>query len=119
MKVSFPVQPQSVEDLRQARGKTPQTAEVKAAQEFEQIFVRKMLSSLEKTGRMGEKSSISGGSDVYSSMVVDALSNSIAASGGIGLADMVVRSIQTRKPSEPDDGPAPQATKPQLKDQST
>ena len=67
----------------------------KAASEFEQILLRKMLSSLEKTGTMsGDRPS--GGGEVYSSMVVGALAEAISSAGGIGLADVIERAA--RKP---------------------
>jgi Rod binding domain-containing protein len=118
MKVSFT--PQS-DPIRHASGRAAQSPEIKAAREFEQIFVRKMLSSLEKTGRMGATNSFSGGNDVYSSMVVGALAQAVADSGGLGLADMIVRSIRakdaevsTSQPTTPSQQPvAPQPSGPQ------
>lgn len=102
MKVSFPTTTTVESDaIHRARTTPLQSPERKAAQEFEQIFVRKMLSSLEKTGRMGQSGSVSGGNDVYSSMVVDGLANAIAGSGGIGLADLIVRSMHSHDPAAP------------------
>ena len=69
----------------------------RAAQEFEQIFLRQMLGALMKTTRLGPTSSIPG-TDIYDSMVVDALSGSIAESGGLGLADVVERNLNARSP---------------------
>jgi Rod binding domain-containing protein len=76
-------------------------AEVRAAREFEQIFLRKMLSSLEKTGRMGKSSAMSGGSDMYSSMVVSALADAIANAGGIGLSSVVLDATAAHTPAKP------------------
>jgi len=73
-------------------GKTEQAERLKAAREFEQIFLRKMLSSLEKTGRPQNGGSVTSGADVYSSMVVGALADAMSAAGGIGLADLIVKS---------------------------
>jgi Rod binding domain-containing protein len=77
-----------------------QAERLKAAREFEQIFLRKMLSSLEKTGRAKNDGAVSSGGDVYSSMVVGALADAISSAGGIGLADLIVRST-TPKPTSP------------------
>jgi Rod binding domain-containing protein len=66
---------------------------MRAAREFEQIFLRKMLSVLEKTKRTGKEGPMSAGNDIYSSMVVNALSESIASAGGIGLADIIAKSM--------------------------
>jgi flagellar protein FlgJ len=69
-------------------------AEKRAAQEFEAIFLRKMLASMEKSSKV-EGASLSGGADAYSSMVVGALADAIAAAGGIGLGESVLRSVAT------------------------
>ena len=70
---------------------TPQ--EKQAAKEFEAIFLRKMLACIEKSSKV-EGSSMSGGADAYSSMIVGALADAVSAAGGIGLGDSVLRSIQ-------------------------
>jgi Rod binding domain-containing protein len=70
----------------------PSKETLKAAREFEQIFLRKMLSSLEKSGR-AESGSSSTGNEVYSSMVVNSLAESISSAGGIGLADVIARAM--------------------------
>ncbi|HKQ70266.1 MAG TPA: rod-binding protein [Polyangiaceae bacterium] len=83
----------------------PSAETVKAAREFEQIFLRKMLSSLEKTGRANKDGgSLTSGGDVYSSMVVGALADAVSAAGGIGLADLIVRA--TLVPEKPPPAPA-------------
>jgi Rod binding domain-containing protein len=65
---------------------------LQAAKDFEAIFLRTLLSSLEKT------TSISGGKpntgqSTYGSMVVGALADKVSAGGGIGLADIVAKSL--------------------------
>lgn len=62
----------------------------KVARDFEAIFLRKLLSSMEKTG--GVAGSGSGG-QVYRSMMVGALADSAAESGGIGLSDMILEAM--------------------------
>ncbi len=62
-----------------------------AAREFEAIFLRQMLTSLEKSSHMG--STGSAGSDVYGSMMVGALADAVAAAGGVGLAKYVTTSL--------------------------
>jgi len=84
---------------------TPSAETLKAAREFEQIFLRKMLSSLEKSGRAASGSS-STGSEVYSSMVVNSLAESISSAGGIGLADVIARAM-----TQPTAPPASTSTK--------
>jgi Rod binding domain-containing protein len=65
---------------------------LRLAKEFEQIFIRKMLSSLEKSGRnAGGASSSSASGDAYGSMVVSALAEAVSKGGGIGLAEVIAR----------------------------
>ena len=63
----------------------------RAAREFEAIFLRQILTSLEKTGHMGSTGST--GSDVYGSMMVGALADAVANAGGVGLAKYVTTSL--------------------------
>jgi flagellar protein FlgJ len=62
----------------------------KVAQQFEAIFLRKLMSGLEKSGSLGGSST---GSQVYGSMMVGALADSAAKGGGLGLADLVMKSL--------------------------
>jgi Rod binding domain-containing protein len=77
----------------QAHKATP--AELKAAREFEAIFLRKMLACMEKSSKVDAKGSLSSSADAYSSMIVGALADAVAAAGGIGLGESILRSIQT------------------------
>jgi flagellar protein FlgJ len=63
----------------------------KAAQQFEAIFLRQLMGSLEKAGSMGGKGD--GGSAIFGSMMVTALADNAAASGGIGLGDIIFRAM--------------------------
>jgi flagellar protein FlgJ len=72
-----------------APGVKPEVA--RAAREFEAIFLRQILTSLEKTGHMGSTGST--GSDVYGSMMVGALADAVAGAGGVGLAKYVTTSL--------------------------
>ncbi len=66
---------------------------LKAAKDFEAIFLRTLLSSLEKTTGMGGGGSPTTGQSTYGSMVVGAMADQISGSGGIGLADVVAKSL--------------------------
>lgn len=66
---------------------------VKAAKDFEAIFLRTLLSSLEKTTSINGGGKLNTGQSTYGSMVVGALADNISASGGIGLADIVAKSL--------------------------
>jgi flagellar protein FlgJ len=79
----------------------PDPQKVKLAREFEQIFVRKMLSSLEKTSKVSGRDNLDSGGNVYGSMVVNALADAVTAGGGIGLADMIARSMSQQHPAAP------------------
>jgi Rod binding domain-containing protein len=64
---------------------------LRLAREFEQIFIRKMLSSLEKSGRNAGGASSSSSGDAYGSMVVSALAEAVSKGGGVGLAEVIAR----------------------------
>ena len=61
---------------------------LRLAREFEQIFIRKMLSSLEKAG---QKDGAPAGGSAYGGMVVSALAEAVSKGGGVGLADLIAR----------------------------
>ncbi|HMI85480.1 MAG TPA: rod-binding protein [Polyangiaceae bacterium] len=84
-------QAQSTSKLAEAGGKEPIDPEkLRLAREFEQIFLRKMLSPLEKSGHNAGASASSSG-DAYGSMVVSALAEAVSKGGGIGLAEVIAR----------------------------
>jgi flagellar protein FlgJ len=64
-----------------------------AAQEFEAIFIRQMLATLDRTARIS-------GSDrrattsLYGTMVVDVMADAVAAAGGLGLGETLVREFE-------------------------
>lgn len=64
-----------------------------AARQFEAIFVRKMLSSLEKAKVFGGSQSGSAGTEVYGSMMVGALADAATQGDGIGLSELVLRAL--------------------------
>ena len=79
--------------------------QVMAAKEFEAIFIRQLLSSLEKSsGLSGGESS---GGAVFRSMMVGALADTAAEGGGIGLRDLITRAMLPPAPQgKPDLGQA-------------
>ncbi len=64
--------------------------QLKVARDFEAIFMRQLLSSMEKTGGMGGSGT---GAGVYRSMMVGAIADSAAEGGGIGLSDMILEAM--------------------------
>jgi peptidoglycan hydrolase FlgJ len=77
---------------------------LKAAKEFEAIFLRTLLSSLEKTTSVSGSGRLNTSQSTYGGMVVGALADNISGSGGIGLAEIVAKSLsahQSAGPAEP------------------
>lgn len=68
---------------------------LKAAKEFEAIFLRTLLSSLEKTTAVSGGGKLNTSQSTYGSMVVGALADNISSTGGIGLADIVAKSLSS------------------------
>jgi len=77
----------------------PEPGLLKAAKDFESIFVRQMLKSVEKTTAAGGSAKATAGQSTYGSMIVDTLSESISKGGGLGLADVIARSMMASHPS--------------------
>jgi Rod binding domain-containing protein len=68
----------------------PSEKAVKAAQEFESMLLQHMLESMQKTAELGGKHENNG----YQSMATQALAEGIERGGGLGLADLVAKTIQ-------------------------
>jgi Rod binding domain-containing protein len=66
---------------------------VKAAKDFEAIFLRTLLSSLEKTTSVKGGGKLDTGQSTYGSMVVGAMADQISSTGGIGLGDIIAKSL--------------------------
>ena len=70
---------------------SPTPEQQKAARDFEAIFLRQLLSSLEKgSGVSGGQSS---GGAVFRSMMVSAMADKAAEGGGIGLSEMILKAM--------------------------
>jgi flagellar protein FlgJ len=80
-----------------APSSAPDPRIVKAARDFEAIFVRHMLKSLEKTTSVGSGHSAAG-SGTYGSMVVNAMAEAVSGAGGLGLSDVLVKSMSVSHP---------------------
>jgi flagellar protein FlgJ len=65
----------------------------KVAEQFEAMFMRQLLGSMEKGSGFGGSGP---GAGVYRSMMVGALADSSAAGGGIGLAEVVLEALLQR-----------------------
>lgn len=78
----------------------PSAEVLKAAREFEGIFLRTMLSSLQKTTKLGSNSTLSAGQSTYGSMVVGAMADAVSTAGGVGLAEVIARALTVRASGE-------------------
>jgi len=74
----------------------PKPAALEAAREFESIFLRTLLSSLEKTTKPASGGSLSAGQSAYGGMVVSAMADAMTSAGGIGLAEIIVKAMTQR-----------------------
>jgi Rod binding domain-containing protein len=72
---------------------------LKAAKDFEAIFLRTLLSSLEKTTSTSGGGKLNTSQSTYGSMVVGAMADQISSTGGIGLAEVVAKSLIPRNAS--------------------
>jgi flagellar protein FlgJ len=73
---------------------SPETARLKqAAQDFEAVFLRQMLSSLERTTKVSSQGSNLAGQGTYGSMIIDVVSEAVAKAGGLGLADTLAKAM--------------------------
>lgn len=69
---------------------------VHAAQQFEAILLNQLLGSLQHAFCALGKEKTETGSDQYQFLGMQALASSVAAHGGIGIADLVVRNLKSR-----------------------
>jgi flagellar protein FlgJ len=74
---------------------------LKAAREFEAVFLRTLLAPLQKTTQLGGKPSIAAGQSTFGGMVVSAMADSMTNAGGIGLADVVARALSAHGAAQP------------------
>jgi len=63
------------------------------AQDFEAVFLRQMLSSLERTTKVSSQGNNIAGQGTYGSMIVDAVSEAVAKAGGLGISDVLAKSM--------------------------
>jgi len=76
--------------------KSPAEKLVHAARQFEAILLNQLLGSLEHAFSALGKEKTEAGSDHYRFLGVQALASSVAAKGGLGIADMILRNLKSR-----------------------
>jgi len=70
---------------------------VRAAHQFEAVLLNEVLGSLERAfSAFGEKKAETG-SDHFQFLGMQALASSVAANGGLGIADMIIRNLKRRE----------------------
>jgi Rod binding domain-containing protein len=74
-------------------GASPSPKLVKAARQFEALLLESLLGPMERTFSALPGGANQAGSDTYNSLGVQALSAGLAASGGLGIASMIVRNL--------------------------
>jgi Rod binding domain-containing protein len=79
----------------------------RAAQQFEAVLLNSLFGSLEHSFSNLPGSQSSPESDNYHALGIEALAASVAASGGLGIADRIVRSLLKNQPAEPIPGSGP------------
>jgi len=95
-----PIAPTTAASVSAApKADAPDPKLVKAAKDFEAIFLRQMLKQLEKTTAAGCGAQASAGQGTYGSMIVDSVAESISKAGGLGLADVIAKSLAVEHPS--------------------
>jgi peptidoglycan hydrolase FlgJ len=67
-----------------------------AAQQFEAILLNQLLGSLQHAFCSLGKDKTKAGSDQYQFLGLQAVASSVAAKGGLGIADMIVRNLKSR-----------------------
>jgi Rod binding domain-containing protein len=72
---------------------SPSPRVIRAAHQFEALLLEILLGPMERSfsGLPGEANQA--GSDTYNSMGVQALATGLAASGGLGIASMIIRNL--------------------------
>ena len=70
----------------------PNEKALKAAKEFESMLLQHLLESMQKTAELGGKSHAN---SAYQSMATQALAEGIERGGGLGLADLVAKTLQS------------------------
>jgi Rod binding domain-containing protein len=72
----------------------------KAAHDFEAVLLNTLLGPLERTFASLPGKQADAESENYQSLGMQALSSSLAAKGGLGIADMIVKSLSKRDHAE-------------------
>jgi Rod binding domain-containing protein len=72
----------------------------RAAQQFEAVFIKQLMNTVEKMSSMTGKGSETQ-SSIVGSMMTGAFSEQMSAAGGIGLSEVILRAMIAAMPEEP------------------
>lgn len=91
--IAFPKAPGELGEAKPDAPQKPGAETLKAAREFESLLLRHMLESMQKTAHVGKSESRANSG--YQSMAVDALADGIERGGGLGLADLIAKTLES------------------------
>jgi flagellar protein FlgJ len=91
--VFLPTAPGELAQAKPAPDKAASEKALKAAREFESMLLRHVLESLQKTAHVGKSDSHS--NSAYQSMAVEALADGVSRGGGLGLADLIAKTLES------------------------
>lgn len=101
--------PQGLDRLRQAAREESPDALREAARQFEALFIHTMLKNMRETG-FGDGLFDNDQTKMYQGMFDQQIAGNMAANGGIGLAEVLVRQLGGERPAGGDAGQGVQAT---------
>jgi len=90
--VGLAVDPKALGDLRTRAVKDPQGALKEAARQFEALMLDRMVKSM-RTAAPGNSMFDSEGTRMFTELLDHEYAAKLAAQGGLGLADMIVRQL--------------------------
>jgi len=90
--VQLPTLPGELAEAKPAADKAPSEKALKAAREFESMLLRHVLESLNKTTQAGKSDH---STSAYQSMAVEAMADGVTRGGGLGLADLIAKTLES------------------------
>jgi Rod binding domain-containing protein len=90
--VQLPTLPGELAEAKPVAHKAPSEKALKAAREFESMLLRHVLESLQKTTHAGKQDH---STSAYQSMAVEAMADGVTRGGGLGLADLIAKTLES------------------------
>lgn len=95
--IAFPKGPGELAEAKPDAAQKASPETLKAAREFESLLLRHMLESMQKTAHVGKSESRANSG--YQSMAVEALADGIERGGGLGLSDLIAKTLESEMSS--------------------